>query len=100
MGRRSFVPRSSLATNTFFVREARRGWTPPSSMAPPEDVMVYVTDAMKSDSTIQDKLLCVSRLRVIALALGEEKTRTQLLPFLKSLCEKPVRSAARRAAAP
>ena len=69
-------------------------------MAPPEDVMGYVTDAMKNDSTIQEKLQCVSRLRIIALALGEEKTRTQLLPFLRSLRDKPVRSAARRAAAP
>jgi hypothetical protein len=69
-------------------------------MAPPEDVMGYVTDAMKSGSTIQDKLQCVSRLRIIALALGEEKTRTQLLPFLRRLRDKPVRSAARRAAAP
>lgn len=62
--------------------------------------MAYVIDAMKGESSIQDKLLCVSRLRVIALALGEEKTRTQLLPFLRNLREPPVRGAAKRGSAP
>jgi len=56
-------------------------------MASPVDVMECVKDAMKPESTIQDRLECVSNLRVIALALGDEKTRTQLLPFLKEQCD-------------
>ena len=60
-------------------------------MAPNEDAMAYVTEAMRSEATIQDKLLCVSRLRVVALALGEKKTREELLPFLRKLRDPPVR---------
>lgn len=53
--------------------------------------MEYVVASLNADSTIQDKLLCVSRLRVVALALGEEKTRSELLPFLRKLRDPPVR---------
>ena len=55
------------------------------------DAMGYVVDAMKNEAPIQDKLLCVSRLRVVALALGEEKTRSEMLPFLRKLRDPPVR---------
>ena len=58
-------------------------------MASPEKVMEYVTTAF-TDSSVQDRLACVSNLRVIALALGQEATRKQLLPFLKELQEMSV----------
>ena len=55
------------------------------------DAMQYVTESLNGEATIQDRLLCVSRLRVVALALGEEKTRSELLPFLRKLRDPPVR---------
>ena len=54
------------------------------------EAMTYVCEHLKEDASISDRLLCVSRLRVIALALGEEKTRTELLPFLCRLRDQPV----------
>ena len=71
------------------VTAARRLRTP--HMAPNDDAMTYVMDSMSEDSTIQEKLECVSRLRVIALALGAERTRKELLPFLRTLRDPPVR---------
>lgn len=64
------------------------------------DAMGYVVDAMKNEAPIQDKLLCVSRLRVVALALGEEKTRSEMLPFLRKLRDPPVRWPGTRGEAP
>jgi len=62
--------------------------------------MDHVRENLNEASNIQDRLLCVSRLRVIALALGEEKTRSELLPFLTQLRETPVRAFGGRLAPP
>ena len=43
--------------------------------------------------TIQTQLLCVSRLRVVALAIGVESTQKELVPFIQELAEEAVCSA-------
>ena len=57
----------------------------------PHEAMAYVQQSLTGEASIADRLQCVQRLRVVALALGEEKTRTELLPFLRKLRDPPVR---------
>ncbi|KAJ2389537.1 protein phosphatase 2A structural subunit, partial [Coemansia sp. RSA 2603] len=44
-------------------------------------VLAAIADAMKSDS-LADRLESLKRLNVLALAMGEERTRDELIPFL------------------
>ncbi|KAJ2219952.1 protein phosphatase 2A structural subunit, partial [Coemansia sp. RSA 485] len=44
-------------------------------------VLAAIADAMKSDS-LADRLESLKRLSVLALAIGEERTREELIPFL------------------
>ena len=43
--------------------------------------MLYVRQTLGSDDSLA-KLDCLNKLRVLALALGAEKTRLELLPYL------------------
>ena len=55
------------------------------------DPMAYVKESLSGGASVADRLRCVGRLRVVALALGEDKTRNELLPFLTKLRGLPVR---------
>ena len=57
------------------------------------EAMAYVRETLTPEKEIEERTECVGRLKVVALALGAEKTRTELLPFLKKLCEFPSVSA-------